>query len=538
METTVSKTAFNPTRLCSDRHTALFLTAILAVGFLLRIICFAGISPNDDEQYAWLAHQMSQGQYQIGKYQGPPVWPLRVGLLVPVAVSFKVAGTTELAALFVPFFFSMASILFAFFAGRVFMGKVAGFVAAGLQAVIPVDVRMASWLLPDAMAALWANIGLVLLWYGMNQSVSKRKVLFSACSGLAFGISWLCKETIFYLFPFTGMFLLWGVWKNKGNLIVLFASAGLFLLVYSCETLTYYLTQNDVLFRFHETERNYAMTKSWFFTEGSDLGWKTGGYWQALLRRLFVDGPRAILFNQNYGFVTTAAALAIPYMLIHKVWTQRFLSLWFLSLVVMFNFGSSSLRAYQPIVLFDRYLYPLVLPSILLTAWFVNFLFSRSPDIQSQRDRFFGGAILSAGILAASCLGIYHYAKEGVNSPVQRSVMRIVSPQDIIYSDSQTPMVLNFLWGYPGNTHFCDLRGLQASQVPRGAYVLLDKKWGAFMNEHYGDVFPDVFHEVPNSWAIRWIGRDGALYFVGGDSAGTPDSSIAKCAGTVSASPT
>jgi hypothetical protein len=266
---------------------------------------------------------------------------------------------------------------------------------------------MASWLLPDAMAALWANVGVVVLWYGANQSLGSRKFLFSTCSGFAFGMSWLCKETIFYLFPFISMFLLWRLWRSKDNLIVLLASAGAFLFVYLGETAIYYLAQNDLLFRLHETERNYEMTKSWFFTEGSDFGWKPGAYWSALVRRLIVDGPRTILFNENFGFVTTAAILAVPYMLIHRVRTHMFLSLWFLSLVFMFNFGSSSLRAYQPIVLFDRYLYPLLLPAILLTAWFITFLFTRNPLAQLQRERIFWGSILSVMMLAASCWGCW-----------------------------------------------------------------------------------------------------------------------------------
>ncbi len=514
---------------CSGRYVVLFLAGILTIGFLLRVLCFAGISPNDDEQYAWLAHQIAQGEFQIGKYQGPPVWPLRVGLLIPVAAAFEVAGTTELAAIFFPFLYSMLSILLAFCAGRVLLGQPAGLVAALIQAMIPIDVRMASWLLPDAMAAFWANVGVVLLWCAINQSVRSKKVSFSVSSGLALGMSWLCKETIFYLFPFIALFLAWQLWWCRSNLIVILASAGAFLFIFFGETLTYYFLQNDALFRLHETERNYEMTKSWFFTEGSDFGWKAGGYWAALVRRLFIDGPRAILFNENFGFVTTTAVMATIYLLIHRGRSQVFLALWFVSVVIMFNFGSSSLKAYQPIVLFDRYLYPVLFPAALLTAWFITVLFTPHPTIQFQRERFFWGSIVSMSILAAFSLGIYRYAKEGINSSVQRSVANMVGPNDIIYSDSQTPMVLNFLWQYPPHTHFCNLRGLEATQVPRGAYVLLDKKWAAFANSHYGDAFPDVFRQVPDAWSIKWADGDGVLYSVDGDAPEKQGGSSGSC---------
>lgn len=505
-----------PDAVCSPGYELLILVLIMLVGFLLRLACFAGISPNDDEQYAWLAHQMAHGEFRVGEYQGPPVWPLRLGLVVPVAAAFRIAGTTEIAALFFPFLYSMISILVAFFAGRAMLGQFAGLLAGAIQAVVPVDVRMASWLLPDAMAACWANVGVILLWYSSNRSARSTKCRLAACSGLAFGISWLCKETIFYLFPFLSVFLVWLLIRTKGNLIVLVASAAAFLAIFSSETIFYYLDQNDFLFRLHETERNYEMTKSWFFTEGSELGWKPGGYWAALVRRLFLDGPRSILFNENFGLATTIAMLAVPYMVIHKLPNHRFLATWFLSLVVMFNFGSSSLKAYQPIVLFDRYLYPVLLPAILLTAGFVTFLFSRSQPSGVQRERIFWGAVLAAGILAASCLGVVRYAKEGINSSVQRSIANIIGPQDTIYSDSQTPSVIKFLWGYPKATHFCDFRGLETAQVPNGVYVLIDRKQASFVSAHYGDALPDFFDRVPNSWSVRWSGRGAALYFVDG----------------------
>ena len=518
-----------PNVACSIGYEALILSLIMLVGLLLRLACFAGISPNDDEQYDWLAHQMAHGEFRVGEYQGPPVWSLRLGLVIPVAAAFRIAGTTEIAALFFPFLYSMISILIAFFAGRAMLGQSAGLLAGAIQAVIPLDVRMASWLLPDAMAACWANVGVMLLWYSSNQAVRSTKCGFAACSGLAFGVSWLCKESIFYLFPFVSVFLLWLVIRTKGNLIVLVASAGAFFAIFLSEAIFYYLDQNDFLFRLHETERNYEMTKSWFFTEGSELGWKPGGYWVALVRRLFLDGPRSILFNENFGLATTIAVLAVPYMVICKLPNHRFLVTWFLSLVVMFNFGSSSLKVYQPIVLFDRYLYPVLLPAILLTSGFVAFLFSRNQSPELRRERIFWGTVLSAGILAASCLGIVRYAKEGINSSVQRSIASIVGPQDTIYSDSQTPSVVKFLWGYPKTTQFCDFRGLQTAQVPHGVYVLIDRKQASFVSAHYGDALPEFFNRVPDSWSVRWSAHGAALYFVNGASSDKRGLSSEKC---------
>jgi hypothetical protein len=312
--------------------------------------------------------------------------------------------------------------------------------------------------------------------------------------------------------------------------MVAIASATAFFAVLSVETAVYYLSQHDFLFRLHETERNYEMTKSWFFTEGSGFGWKAGGYWSALGRRLFIDGPRAILFNDNLGFVTTASALSIGYAVINRVRTHVFLIAWFLSLVFMFNFGSSSLKTYQPIVLFDRYLYPVLLPAILLAAWFISFLLMPNQPAGLKRDRLFWGGVLATAILAASGLGIYHYMKEGVNSPVQRAVANLVNPHDTLYSDKQTPAVLNFLWGYPKITHFCNFRGLKSDQVPAGAYVLIDRKWAMFVSSHYGETLPEFFEHAPKSWATEWSGRDAVLYLVGPGSAKQHGSPNPGCA--------
>ena len=87
------------------------------------------------------------------------------------------AGLREAVLIAYPFLLSMASLLLAFLAGRMLFGPRAGVMAAAILAVLPIDVRLASMLMPDLPAAFWAGAGmLVLYWASRPQAASRQRV--------------------------------------------------------------------------------------------------------------------------------------------------------------------------------------------------------------------------------------------------------------------------------------------------------------------------------------------------------------------------
>ena len=157
------------------------------------------------------------------------------------------------------------------------------------------DIYNATKLLPDLSAAFFASLGVVLIIFFRNSLIENKAFIFLAgiFTGILFGISWLTKESVFYLFPFCLALIVIDFRRSLKTSIMFWvgvAAGSLGTLI--IEMIVYYTITGDLLFRFHEVERNYRQLENGFFTEGSKFGWAKGdSYYKALLKRLFFNRP-------------------------------------------------------------------------------------------------------------------------------------------------------------------------------------------------------------------------------------------------------
>src|SRR6266581_2507853 len=93
----------------------------LAAG--LRIVSHSGPIGSDDLGYAELAHKLAQGTASVTAYEGAPAFQLRIGIIAPTALAFRLVGVREWALAIYPLVLSLASILLAFMAGRMFFNE-------------------------------------------------------------------------------------------------------------------------------------------------------------------------------------------------------------------------------------------------------------------------------------------------------------------------------------------------------------------------------------------------------------------------------
>ena len=143
------------------------------VGIVLRVLCFSGFYGSDDGAYAELAYLMATGQFDRSANKGDPVFPLRLGLLAPTVLGFKLGGPNEKVMIAYPFILSMLSIILVFFAGRAFFNTQVGLMSAAILAILPIDINMASRLLPDLPASFWGALGVLCLYLGSNRHGSR-----------------------------------------------------------------------------------------------------------------------------------------------------------------------------------------------------------------------------------------------------------------------------------------------------------------------------------------------------------------------------
>lgn len=502
-------------RSLTNRKPVIILILILILASLIRILSFNGYMGSDDGDYARLAYEISNDPF-FDIYDRSSLYWTRVGLFAPVALCIKIFGLNELAFILYPFLLSMFGIILVFLAGQTFFNDRAGLIAATIMAILPFDTRYASILFPDLPAAFWANLGVLLLYWGLQRETWTLKIIYGVLSGLAIGLAWLTKENIVYLLLFIGLYLVWCSCRHRRNVMVLVGTSIAVITVLVIELLIYSEYTGDFLFRFHAI-KNTAQTQ-WGF---NDFAWFTGhidvgNNWIIILKRIFKDGPRKIFANFNFGLVTGVAVFAIGYALFRKLRSFLFPGIWFLFLVFMFNFGSTSMQSYRPFGLNDRYIYLLLFPAMILVAGLIDELIPLRDAIRQVIDRkkFFCGCTLAVVVMSACLRGIYRNILTGKGCPVERKVSQMIGPGDLIYTDERTAGVLSFFWKYPKNNRVRDFKSMRTNDIPTGVYVLINRNRVMFLDRHYGYEFPKFFNEIPDDWLLRWVGNSGELYWI------------------------
>jgi 4-amino-4-deoxy-L-arabinose transferase-like glycosyltransferase len=490
------------------------LVFVLLLAGLIRVLSYCGYYGSDDGAYAELSNQLLHHAFPMGNYSGPPVFPLRLGLIVPTTLSIAMAGVSELSILAYPFMISLASVLLAFYFGKLLFDEKTGLLAALITALMPIEARSASMLLPDMSAAFWANFGLFLLVLSIRKPQQSARNTLACVGGLLLGISWLHKESVVFLIFFLVLWMVGAIWqKNSKHARLVALAIGSFMIVLFLESVFYWFLTGDAFFHLHETERNYVVAGTWFFTEGSGFGWEGGGYARALIYRLFVQGPETIFLNFNFGFVPLLAMIVVALSAIMRRGKFLLPAMWFLTLVVMFNFSSASLAHYMPLTLFDRYLYPALLPASILVAATVTSFWSDTGARQGGRTYAVVIGILALAFMIPATLEII---RQGAQSEAERLVSRIVPPSATLYTDPRSLTTLQFFYGYPVHFGMRDFSGKSGGEIPPGAYVLVNYERLAFLNRAYTYAVPEWAIRPPSPWKLRWKGSTAILLQIPG----------------------
>lgn len=458
---------------------------------------------------------MAFGGFKIGMLWFIPPYSSRVGLVAPVALAFRIGGVNEVALTAYPFLLSILGVLVSYLAAKAMFGVRAGFIAACLMALLPIDVLSASVLLPDMPAALWMNAGVLLVYAGSRQDTISGKAALGALAGLSLFASWLCKETVLYLVPFVGLYLLWLVARDRRNVAMLLAGVAVVVVLIGLESWIYHRYAGDYLHRYH------------VIVGGGDERlpvWTLAGMAHYLVYRVS-EVVHETLLNPYFAFTLAAAPVVCAYAAFRK--SRRYLipGLWFCWLLLLFSFGSKSLMAYRPLGLFmTRYLYPMLLPAVLLVSGFVSSLLSPREQNEPERRRhrrILYGVLVSVFVAGVSLVMVVYgirskWGPYGIGLPcrVEREIARILTPTDPLYTDGQTADALEFFWKYPATDSTHEFEGMSASQIPPAVYVLLNRIELRELAYHQKSELPEFADSVPATWRKLWDKDDATLYWV------------------------
>ena len=491
---------------------------IIAVALIARVAVFRGFAASDDADYARVAWDIAQGHSPLGDTSVPPQYSGRLGVAVPVGLLFRAFGVHEWTLLIFPAAMSAAMLALAYALGRVFFSHEAGIIALAIFAVMPIDCRFATWLLSDIPSAAWAGAGILALVAGKRAATNRGKALAGLTAALCFGLSWLTRTQVAQLAPFVlGALVIWS-WRDRKNLWLAVPAAAGVLAIFLIEGFCYLSATGDFLYPLHSAERVYVMHRQWYyFTEGGVYGWAPGHYALGLARRLLWKGPAGLLLNADFALVPLAALAAAAYAL---YWRRReflFPAALFLWSALVFNFGSASLRHYEPLPWVSSYMVPCLLPAAILTGgWLAWLISSREENARVRRERRFWAALICAGIALAAAYGLYQEARQGVGCPVTRQAAKSVPPDSDrpLYSDAMTLRGLEFFWGYRATRPMRDFGRMSAQEIPAGAEVLINPPEIQRMRDQVGYVPPPWVAGPPPRWTVEQQWDGAGLYTV------------------------
>jgi hypothetical protein len=519
------------------------LAVLMVVGTLLRMYSFSGMWGTDDAEYSRLAHALSVGQYDefiqrnyVDDRDTPAHWPGRIGNYYPLSVIFRVVGIREMAPMVYPLVISVLGILLAYCCGRLLFGVSAGLIGAAIWVFLPLDVRFATFPLPDIPASFWASLGVAVVLFRLygERPWPANPWLAGVAAGLCFGISWLTKESIAYLVPFVAGLMVVSIRRNpRAELPFWTAVALTSLVVLAGELTAYQLWRGDFLHRVHENEKSYVQSREFLFYEGSRFGWPAGtSRFAAVLKRIFVTGPETIFLESASLFLPSLGALAAVYAAYWKDKAFVAPALWMFSLILAYNFATVSFSSYTPLVLSNtRYLHPILLPAVLLTAGLLAKLLTGQQGVERSlaKERFIWGAALVALVgVTAAYMTFRGVRDQGLRTAYDatKEVTRIVRPTDPLYTDPLTAKALEFHWKYPDAMSVKDFEEMTPADVPSGSFVLIDRQRLNWLRINVGSYWltrkyayqGPRFDPVPAGWKRVWSNSNAALYRVGAHS--------------------
>lgn len=522
--------------LFGDTKRLIILLLIISAGIAIRVYCFEGFWGTDDGEYARLANAMANGGFSafvqenyIRHFYAPAHLPYRMGLIFPLSVFFRFFGTNETALVIYPLLISVLGIVIAFISGRLLFNVNAGLIAAAIWSALPVDIKNATSFLPDIIASFYASLGVIAVLFIINTGIKGNapRFLGGLIGGLLFGVSWLSKESIFYLIPFCVFLIISTARKDFKGALPLWAgvaigSAG----VLFTEMLAYYSMRGDFMLRMHENERSFAQTKSYLFYEGSRFGWPVGAsHAKALMKRLFLEGPRKIFLNDNYLFLPFFGAIASAHAFYRKDRTFLAPAVWMFTLAFMYNFASCSFSTYTPLVLSERYLHPIIFPAAVLTGGFTAKLIAakKEGEFSGASERFFWGLVIAFMLISISLYSIFREIKDmSMVRPIYeiRKLSKLVKPTDRIYTDPLSMKALEFYWHYPKAMNLVNFDGMKTGEIAPDSFVLADRfrlDWlkinvSMWLTKDYGYHEPEFFSDPPKSWKKVWQNNHATLY--------------------------
>ncbi|MBT8379701.1 MAG: glycosyltransferase family 39 protein [Ignavibacteria bacterium] len=435
---------------------------IIILAIIVRAYFWTGHIFSDDAYYSYLSHTLFEGDF-VKDYLGYPVFPLRIGQISLTSFSFSLFGSNEFATVVFPFLFSIFNLILAYKLTHLITNKInTALVAVLLIALFPTDVLFATMNFPDLINVFFINLGIYFLlnsYYNKN----KKKALVG---GIFLFLSMQFKESIYYVLILLLILLVYSLIKKKQityQIVIGILFVGINLLL---EGFIYLFLHGDFFHRITITSLNFQYSFYDFFPYTAQKYSGSKNYFKILFDQIFLINVKSIYLRRFYLFLPIIASIQSFIHLNKK--EHKFLIYWFVGLAVLMITFTTSFTEFKPLDLQRSwYVYPLLMPMIVLSAQFV---------LRFKKQI----SILLLIIYTLGCLIMCHHYDiyfDKSNLISLKSFLRENSHKKI-FTDHFTKYSVDLIRSYEATSKSNRIlgKGFNFNKVEKGDWILYSKK--------------------------------------------------------------
>jgi len=440
----------------------LLLSAIVLAGIALRIYFYVGHIFSDDAYYSYLSYTLLKGDF-ARDYLGYPIFPLRITYLSITALAYKIFGINVFATIAFPFLISIANMILTYKMLKLFTGnESASILSVLLIAFFPTDIIFATICFVDLPNAFFINLGI----YFLYKSYKCGKYSQAFIGGSCFFISMQIKENIYYvLIPLLLLFVYLFIKKNRINFQIL-VGLGLILLNTILEGFIYLYLRNDFFYRLTILKQNYIYSFYDFFPYTAEKFSNSKHYWKNLFYQVFIINLKSILIRRFYLFTPLVASIKSIFNVKKKEYSL--LTYWFLSTMILLVAFTTSITEFKPLDLQRSwYIYPLLMPTLILTALLINNL-----------NKFIRYSVLSLYIASGMIMCTHYESYFDVTNKDQLKSFLSDHSEETIYTDHFTKYSVDLIRNYsnPENSRRISSSDFNWDKVKPGNWILYNSK--------------------------------------------------------------
>ena len=478
------------------------LLGIILLALIIRLLFFNGLNWDDDPDYVFKTYQVQTGEKFINLDNNG----FRIGTYYPAALTYALFGVNDLGCGSYALVISLLSIISIFYLGKLIYNESIGLIAALLLAFYPLDVELASRLMPDGLLSGFSLFAIYFLYRGdvinlENDSGTLKSIWSYVFCGLLLGWCTLVNMSavvlIFYLalYFFLSIFFFKEKLKRIGSLKGFFTILVLryvivvaaFLLIALIEGASYYKVTGDFLFKYHNTLSHYAVNHGFC----TDLG--------MFPRIMFHLNPFSYEFEfqglqrSYYGFYYIVAVFALIYGLFFK--RAYFVSLWLIVVFAYLQWGSMSFTEYKLMHRLPRHLSLATPPLILCIAFLLG-------NLRPGKFKKLISSIILSFLIISSLIFCYNRHQDLLDAVLPQSIinnyLESLKPK-YVYACTNTIAYQKFLDKFQSKgRQYIDINYVKSARQ-KDAYVIL----GEFRN--WQDVVRKILpsrYKIPPNWEL------------------------------------